>query len=84
MAVIASLNMRVNTATPVTAGQPKRLITLNSFSKFSSVTTTDRAGITKHVCIHNADFDDKMLVHTFLLPRDIFCGICIYLLLRGL
>ena len=55
--------MGVNTTTPVIMGEFKRLITLNSFSKFTSVTTTDIEGITKHVCIHNDDFYGKMLVH---------------------
>jgi len=73
--------MGVNTTTPVITGELHRLITPNSFRKFSSATATDIAGTTKPVSIHD-DFYEKMLVHTaFLLHHHIFCGILIPLIL---
>lgn len=68
----------------MTRGESERLITLNSFSKITSVATTDIAGIAILVCIHNADFYDKMLAHSaFISPYDIFSYILIHLLLRN-
>lgn len=81
---VSPLDLGVNTTTPEIVGESERLITLNSFSKITSVATTDIAGIAKLVCIHNADFYDKMLAHTaFISPSDIFSCILIHLLLRN-
>lgn len=81
---VSSLDLGVDTTIPEMMGESERIITLNSFSKITSVATTDIAGVAKHVCIHNADFYDKMLADmAFISPYDIFSCILIHLLLSN-